>query len=497
MSIETESFGVRQRVGLVLAPLALVVMLLVKPDGFELSQWRTATLAIMMAILWISEAIPVSVTALLPLVLLPLFGIGDIEAAASPYANSVIFLFMGGFMLAKAMERWRLHERIALWTMLAVGTRPRQLIAGIMVATGFISMWVSNTATTVMMLPIGLSVIQLADHNEVMRGSSEERSNFATSVMLGIAYGASIGGLGTLIGTPPNALFAGFIRETYGITIGFAQWMLVGVPLVAIGLPLTWIMLTRFAYPVGTSDMPGGRSLVHRELAALGPISRGEWTVATVFAITTLLWIARPFVEDSLPQLSDTGIAIAAAVALFFIPVNYRSGQFALDWRSARDIPWDVLVLFGGGLSLAAAISRTGLARTIGESMQVLDGLPLVPLILLLVATICLLSELASNTATAAAFLPVAAALAIGLGENPLLTTVATVLGASLGFMLPVATPPNAIVYGTGRVTAAQMMRAGFLLDLIGVVLATLAVFGLATWAFDMQLGVVPPWAGR
>jgi sodium-dependent dicarboxylate transporter 2/3/5 len=472
-------------------------MLAARPAGFEPAAWHTAIVGVVMAILWITEAIPISVTALLPLALLPIFGVGDIEAAASPYANSVIFLFMGGFMLAKAMERWRLHQRVALWTMLAVGTRPRQMVAGIMAATGFISMWVSNTATTVMMLPIGISVIHLADQHESTHGSPEARRNFAASVMLGIAYAASIGGLGTIIGTPPNALFAGFIRETYGISIGFAQWMMIGVPLVLVGMPLTWLMLTRFAYPVGTADMPDGRSLVRRELAALGPISRGEWIVATVFTITTILWITRPFTEDVLPQLSDTGIAIAAAVALFLIPVDFRKGQFALDWSTAKEIPWEVLVLFGGGLSLAAAISRTGLARTIGESLQVLDGLPLIPVVLVLIATICLLSELASNTATAAAFLPVAAALALGLGENPLLTTTATVLGASLGFMLPVATPPNAIVYGTGRVTAAQMMRAGFMLDIIGILLATLAVFGLATWAFDIQFGVVPPWANR
>jgi sodium-dependent dicarboxylate transporter 2/3/5 len=366
-----------------------------------------------------------------------------------------------------------------------------------MLATGVISMWVSNTATTVMMLPIGLSLIELADRNGTFHESPAARANFAAAIMLGIAYAASIGGLGTLIGTPPNLLFAGFVRETYGFEIGFAQWMMVGVPLVAVALPLTWLLITRVTCPVGTSEMPEGGALIRSELAAMGKVTKGEWIVAVVFAITTLLWVSRPLFESALPQLSDAGIVVAAAVALFVIPVDFRRGVFALDWPSARQIPWDVLLLFGGGLSLAAAISRTGLATKIGELLRVLDQFPIVVVVVILVATICLLSELASNTATAAAFLPVAAALALGLGENPLLTATATVLGASLGFMLPVATPPNAIVYGTGRVTVARMTRTGFLLDLIGIVLATIAVFVLALWAFDIQLGVVPDWARR
>jgi sodium-dependent dicarboxylate transporter 2/3/5 len=495
------SFGTRQRIGLVVAPLLFLVMLLVQPPGIEQPAWRTGALAAVMAVLWISEAIPISVTALLPLVLLPVMDVSDIEAAAAPYANSVIFLFMGGFMLARAMERWRLHLRIALWTMQIVGTRPRQMVGGMMAATGLISMWVSNTACTMMMLPIGLSVIQLVERNSGADSSSTgpgtaASRNFATAVLLGIAYAASIGGIGTLIGTPPNALFAGFIRETYGITIGFAQWMLVGVPIVIVALPVTWIMLTR-TFPLGAEDLPEGRELVRRELAALGPISRGEWIVAGVFASATILWITRPFLADALPQLSDAGIAVAAAVALFLIPAEPKTWTFTLDWDTAKNIPWDVLVLFGGGLSLAAAISRTGLANVIGQSFSALDALPLVVVILVLIACICLLSELASNTATAATFLPVAAGLALGVSENPLLITTATAIGASLGFMLPVATPPNAIVYGTGRLTVPQMTRAGLALDIIGIILATVAVFALATWAFDIQLGVVPPWAAR
>ena len=493
MSIDTNAFGTRQRAGMIIAPLVLVLMLLVRPAGIPLPAWNTAAIGIVMATLWITEAIPISVTALLPLVLLPVFGISDIEAAAAPYANSVIFLFMGGFMLAKAMEHWRLHSRIALWTMLAVGTRPRQMVGGLMAATGFISMWVSNTASTAMMLPIGLSIIQLAERNESLRTSPKAKSDFAAAMMLGIAYAASIGGLGTLIGTPPNALYAGFVKETYGITIGFAQWMMIGVPLVIVALPITWLMLTRVVFAVGTEDIPDGRALIRSELAALGPISRGEWSVAIVFACTTILWITRPFLAPWLPQLSDAGIAVAAAVVLFLIPIDHKRGIFALNWSTARDIPWDVLVLFGGGLSLAAAMSKTGLAAIVGGSLSVMDQLPVFVVILALVATICFLSELASNTATAAAFLPIAGALAIGLGENPLLTTTATVLGASLGFMLPVATPPNAIVYGTGHLTVPQMTRAGFWLDIIGIVLATLAVFGLATWALGIQLGVMPP----
>jgi sodium-dependent dicarboxylate transporter 2/3/5 len=494
---ENTTFGTRQRVGLALGPIAFLVMIMNAPAGFDPLAWRTAIVAVVMAIFWVTEAIPIAVTALFPLAMLPVLGVSDIAAAASPYANEVIFLFMGGFILAKAMERWRLHQRIALWTISAVGTRPRQMVGGLMAATGLISMWVSNTATTVMMLPIGISIIHLVEKNRAIGGHASEKSNFSAAVMLGIAYAASIGGLGTLIGTPPNALFAGFIRESYGITISFAQYMMIGVPIVLVVLPLTWLMLTRVAFPIGTSELPDGRALIQRELAGLGSVSRGEWTVAVIFGLTTLLWVTRPLLAGVLPQLSDAGIAVSAAVLLFLVPIDFKRGVFALDWESAKGIPWDVLLLFGGGLSLAAAISKTGLAGNIGNALRVLDQLPLVVVILSLVAVVCLLSELASNTATAAAFLPVAAALALALNENPLLITLATALGASLGFMLPVATPPNAIVYGTGYVTVPQMTRAGLWLDVLCIIVASVAVFTVGAWALDIQLGVVPPWAVR
>jgi sodium-dependent dicarboxylate transporter 2/3/5 len=273
--------------------------------------------------------------------------------------------------------------------------------------------------------------------------------------------------------------------------------MMIGVPIVLVVLPLTWLMLTRVAFPIGTSELPDGRALIQRELAGLGSVSRGEWTVAVIFGLTTLLWVTRPLLAGVLPQLSDAGIAVSAAVLLFLVPIDFKRGVFTLDWESAKGIPWDVLLLFGGGLSLAAAISKTGLAGNIGNALRVLDQLPLVVVILSLVAVVCLLSELASNTATAAAFLPVAAALALALNENPLLITLATALGASLGFMLPVATPPNAIVFGRGFVTVPQMTRAGLWLDVLCIIGASGAVFTVGAWALDFQLGVVPPWAVR
>jgi solute carrier family 13 (sodium-dependent dicarboxylate transporter), member 2/3/5 len=469
--------GPRRRLGLLLGPAVFALLLfLPPPEAMPEAAWHAAAVGSLMAIWWVTEAIPIPATALLPIALFPLVGVLDVAAAASPYANPVIFLFLGGFLIAQAMQRWELHRRVALLVIVAVGTRPTRLIAGFMLAAAFLSMWVSNTATAVMMLPIGVSVVQLARSDT---GEAEEHRNFAVALMLGIAYACSIGGLGTLIGTPPNALLAGYMMETFGVEIGFGEWMLLGVPLVLCGLPIAWVVLTKLAFPVRLADLPGGEETIRLELRKLGRWTRGERRVAVVFTAAALGWIFRPVLEPYLPGLSDAGIGILAALVLFLIPVDWERGTFALEWRQAKELPWEVLVLFGGGLSLAAAITQTGLADWIGGEMAGLRALPTIGLVLAVALVVIFLTEVTSNTATAAAFLPILGSLATGMGMDPLALAVPAALAASCAFMMPVATPPNAIVYGSGHVTIPQMARAGLFLNLLFAVLITLLGYGL------------------
>jgi solute carrier family 13 (sodium-dependent dicarboxylate transporter), member 2/3/5 len=489
--------GGRRSAGLILGPLAFTLMLwLPPPDGMPLAAWRAAAVGTLMAIWWVTEAIPIPATALLPLVLFPLTGVFGIDAAAAPYANQVIFLFLGGFLIAQAMQRWALHKRIALVVILAVGTRPVRLVGGFMLASAFLSMWVSNTATAVMMLPIGLSVVELSRRGEPGGDASSGDSNFAVALMLGIAYSCSIGGLGTLIGTPPNALLAGYMQETYGVTIGFGEWMMLGVPVVLIGLPVTWLVLTKVAFPIRLESIPGGEETIRSELRGLGGWTSGEVRVGVVFLLAAFAWIFRPLLEVRVPGLTDAGIAIGAALVLFLLPVDWRRGVFTLQWEDARGLPWDVLVLFGGGLSLAAAISQTGLAAWIGQELAGLQALPTLGLVLAITLVVIFLTELTSNTATAAAFLPILGSLAIGIGQNPLLLVVPAALAASCAFMMPVATPPNAIVYGSSFVTIPQMARAGLYLNLFFAALITLVGYALIVLAFGVRVGEIPLWVG-
>jgi solute carrier family 13 (sodium-dependent dicarboxylate transporter), member 2/3/5 len=495
----------RQRSGLAAGPLvAFALLLLPAPEGMSAEAWHTVAVGSLMAIWWVTEALPLAVTALLPLVLFPVLGILTMRATAAPYANPIIFLFLGGFIIALAMQRWGLHRRLALAIVQAVGTRADRLVLGLMLASAFVSMWVSNTATVVMMLPIGLSIVQLVqgghdDVGDANDAASVGRRNFAVATMLGIAYASSIGGLATLIGTPPNALLAAFLLESYGFEIGFGRWMLVGVPLVAITLPLAWLLLTRVAFPAGaastTASTAGGAAAVRDARAALGRVSTPEKLVASVFAATALLWVTRPLLEDVVPGISDTGIAMAAAVVLFMLPTDRRMSGFVMTWDATAAVPWGVLLLFGGGLALAEAVTATGLAEWIAGSVAGLDALPTVALVLGVTTLIILLTELTSNTATAAAFLPFIASLALGLGENPLLLVIPAAIAASCAFMMPVATPPNAIVYGSGHVTIPQMIRAGWWLNLLFIVAITLLVYTLVALVFGVEAGVLPAWA--
>jgi solute carrier family 13 (sodium-dependent dicarboxylate transporter), member 2/3/5 len=486
----------RKRVGLFVAPVLFFLMLaLPVPEAMSTEAWRTAAVGVLMAMWWVTEAVPIPATAVLPMVLFPLLGILPIGAATAPYANPIIFLFLGGFIIALGMQRWELHRRIALTVVSWLGTQPHRLVLGFMIATAFLSMWVSNTATAVMMMPIGLSVIALV----APRTATGElgQLNFGTGLMLGIAYAASVGGLATLIGTPPNALLAGFLGTTYGIEIGFAQWMLVGLPLTIVAIPLVWVLLTRVVFPIRIKEVPGGRERIRDELRKLGPVASAEWRVGIVFTLTAVAWVSRPLLDPFVPGLNDTSIAIAAALVLFLMPAGgtRNGGRFILDWETAEQLPWGVLLLFGGGLSLAHAVTVTGLAEWIGMSLSGLVVLPTILLVVIVTLVIIFLTEMTSNTATAAAFLPVLAPLAVALGENPFLLVVPAALAASCAFMMPVATPPNAIVYGTGYVTIPQMAKAGIWLNIVFVALITLLTYTVMLWAFGVDLGDVPPWA--
>jgi sodium-dependent dicarboxylate transporter 2/3/5 len=491
--MDIDSATLRRRIGLVLGTgLCLGLLAAPVPGGLDAPAWRTAAVGLLMATWWVTEALPIAATALLPLVLFPLLGIADVDSAAAPYANPLIFLFMGGFMIAQSMQAWGLHRRIALRIVRWVGVRPTSIVGGFILASAFLSMWVSNTATALMMLPIGLSIVNLAQERFAEREESMD-PHFGLVLVLSIAYACNVGGMGTLIGTPPNALLAGFVSESYGVEVGFAQWMIVGLPLVAVALPMVYAVLT-WVYPIQMDTLPGGAEIIDDEMHKLGPIRTAETRVALVFGTTALLWMTRPLLTPVVPGLSDAGIAIGAAFALFLIPAGTES-RALLTWDEAEALPWGVLILFGGGLSLASAISETGLATWLGEGVNALGGWPPLLLLAATIALIVLLTEVTSNTATTAAFLPILGAVAIGLGENPFLLIVPAALAASCAFMLPVATPPNAIVYGSGLLTIPQMSRVGIWLNLLFILIVTGLGYALLGVGFGVELGSVPPWA--
>lgn len=497
-----ENWSLRRRIGLLVGPLLFFVMLALRgPMDMPASAWTMAAIALLMVVWWITEAIPIPATSLLPLVLMPLTGVMPIRDAAAPFANELVFLFFGGFLIALGMQRWNLHRRIALTIVYLVGTSPERLIFGFMLASALISAFVSNTVTALMMMPIGLAVI----NQVVAEGRREgldtvidfapERFAFGINLMLGIAYAASIGGMATLIGTPPNTVLAGFVRQHYGMEITFARWMLIGVPLSAVMLVLCWLWLTRVAHPMKLLRVPGGRRLIETELRSLGAWSRGELVTGIVFAATALAWILRPVLVSLLPasaSLSDAGIGLMGGLLLFLLPVNWRQGDFVLNWEWAQRLPWGVLILFGGGLSLAEGFDRTGLSVWLAGRVQLLADAPLLVLVLAVTALIMFLTELTSNTATAAMAMPLLAAVAEGTGYNSMLLLVPAALAASSAFMLPVATPPNAIVFGSGYVTIPQMVRSGFVLNLIGLALIPLVACLLVIHLFGTPTGCTP-----
>ena len=475
---QPNDYRTAQRIGLVAGAVTFIVMLMTPaPGGLSSQAWRAAAVATLMAAWWMTEAIPIPATAMLPLVLFPALGVLEMADAAAPYAQDLIFLFMGGFLIAVSLERWGLHRRIALAIMAAVGTGPRRLVLGFMIGTAFLSMWISNTATAAMMLPIAVAV------GETLRPKDNDAPYpFGIALMLGVAYAASIGGVATLIGTPPNAVFAAAASELLGVEIGFGEWIVVGLPVAILFLPIAWLVLVGVLYPPGELAGDAGEVL-RREREGLGPASRGEWTVGIVFTATALAWIFRapkslgfmdiPGLQTWAPSIRDSTIAMGAAVLLFILPVNWRNGVFALDWRTARRIPWGVLVLFGGGLSLARGMDRSGLTEAIGGMVGILEGVPVFVILGAVAVLFVFLTEITSNTATATMAMPVMAGVAAGLDIAPLTVMATAALACSMAFMLPVATPPNAIVFGSGYLTIPQMSRAGILLNILAVAIIT------------------------
>ena len=430
----------------------------------------TLSVLVLMAVWWLTEAIHISATALLPVVLFPLLGATTVEAATAPYSHPLVFLVLGGFLIAIALEKWRLDRRIAYNTLRLVGCDPINMIGGVMLVTAFLSAFVSNTATAAMMLPIAMSVIELASKSE------KEESNFNVAMLLGIAYAASIGGIATIIGTGPNAFLVGFISEEYHRELSFTGWLPIGLSVTLLFLPLTWIILTKILYPVANDPIEGGAEMIETGLKELGPVSKAEKLTLMVFLIAAFLWTFRPLLAGLLAfkGLTDAGISMFCALLLFIIPVNLKERRFLLDWEAAAKIPWGILLLFGGGLSLSSAVQNTGVAEFIGSHAGLLTALPAFMHILLVTFTVTALTELTSNVATTASFLPILASLAPALKIDPYSLIVAATLASSCAFMMPVATPPNAIVFGSGKLKMAQMIRAGIWLNLVGVILVSM-----------------------
>ena len=467
---------------LLAGPLLFLLTLLSPPwfTGMSANAWLITGLTGWMALWWITEPVPIPVTALLPIVMVPLLSLDSIGNVTAPYAHPLIFLFLGGFVLSIAMERWNLHKRIALMTMLLVGSKPSQQIAGIMLVTAFLSMWMSNTATAVMMLPIGLSIIAMQQEQGI------SNDNFAKAILLSIAYAASIGGVATLIGTPPNALLAAYLERSYQLQLSFSDWMLFGVPLSVSLLLVCWFWLTQLHFKLDNIATIDSRTMYRKKLSALGTMHNAEKLVLAVFMLAAFCWIFRgPLSQLSGIKLDDTLIAVFAATLLFVLPVSLSSGQRILQWEDCQKLPWGVLLLFGGGLTLATQIDNSGLSGYIAGQIGQLGSINLVLLIMLVTTVIIFLTEITSNTATAAAFLPLLGPVAISLDTSAAMLVIPAAVAASCAFMMPVATPPNAIVFASGKLKIIDMVKAGLVLNIVAILFITLAVMTIAPHIFD------------
>tara|TARA_B100001057_G_scaffold376498_1_gene381670 strand:+ start:1375 stop:2841 length:1467 start_codon:yes stop_codon:yes gene_type:complete len=482
-----------KNIGLISGPLSFILILyFFNPEGLNPQANAILASTIWIAIWWITEAIPIAVTALLPIILFPLTGgLGLTETTAS-FGHKYIFLYIGGFIIAIAMEKWNLHRRIALNVINIIGVNVEKIILGFMIATAFLSMWISNTATSVMMLPIAIAIVtQLKDNPDTIE---DENLNFGKVLMLAIAYSASIGGVATLIGTPPNLILAGVVEETFGYEITFAQWFQFGFPISTVLLFLCWKYLTNFAFKFKQKTFPGGRAEISRQLNALGIISYEEKLVAGVFTLTAFAWISRSFLlQPIVPGIDDTIIAMIGAIIIFLLPTKNKKRSL-LKWDEAVKLPWGILLLFGGGMALAAGFKDSGLALWIGTQMTLLDGVSLFLLVFILIASVNFLTEITSNLATTAMLLPILYPMAMTIDVHPFILMVSATVAASCAFMLPVATPPNAVVFGSGYLRIPDMVRVGIWMNILSIILLTLFVFFLLPylWDFDPLVFIIP-----
>jgi sodium-dependent dicarboxylate transporter 2/3/5 len=502
------ALGTTQKVGLALGPVLFALTLLADLDPSNPATTRMAAVAVLMSTWWITDAVPLAATALLPLVLYPLLGIMRTGDTAPIYVNSTIFLFIGGFMIALAMERWGLHQRIALWIIRAIGGSPARIILGFMVAAGFLSMWISNTATAIMMVPIGLAiVVQLEE-----RFGRDQTHAFTVALMLSIAYACSIGGIATLVGTPPNLSFARIFQITFpdAEPVAFGQWLIMALPISLTLLAVIWLLLTRvfFRFPAA---LEADRRVVDAEYSRLGPIGFEERTLLVVFSLTALLWVFRkdlvlglltvPGWSRLLPTASlidDATVAVGMALVLFLVPSRSEGAEdrTLLTVSVFTRIPWHIVLLFGGGFALAKGFQVTGLSALVGHRFAGLAGMPPWLMIALVCVTLTFLTELTSNTATTEMILPILASVAVAMHTHPMLLMIPATLSASCAFMMPVATPPNAIVFGSGRIRIVEMARVGLLINLIGVTVITLLFCTVGAAVFDIDPAVFPDWAG-
>jgi len=482
---QTSNLSLAKTLGLWLGPGLFMAMLLMgqSQQAMPVDAWLVAAVGLWMAVWWSTEAVPVAATAFIPLILFPVLQVTPVKTVAQSYAHPTIFLFLGAFILALAVEKWSLHRRIALTVLSRTGTDGRKLILGFMIAASLLSMWMTNTSTAMMLLPIAASVAAMVAE-KASGTSAESKRTFQVALLLSLAYATTIGGMATIIGTPPNVLLAGFIEETYGLQIAFLDWMLIGLPLALVLLPLGWVVLTRIAFTVDIAESKEASDVIADMRRQLGVMHASERRVGLLFLVVVFCWMTRSWLNDfsSFEGVSDAGIVMAAALLLFVIPAGDASGQRLMVWEDVSRLPWGVLILFGGGLALAAQVSGSGLAVWLGESLLPVASLGVLVLIVAAAGLVVFLTELTSNLATAATFLPVIAAIAAQSGIEPLVLCVPVTLAASCAFMLPVATPPNAIVFSSGVLTIPEMVRAGFLMNLIALVALTI----LATFAVPL-----------
>jgi sodium-dependent dicarboxylate transporter 2/3/5 len=486
--VKNGELALYQKIGLVLGPgiFSLMMVVGISQTTMDPVAWKTAAVALWMAIWWATEAVPVPITAILPIITFQMLGITTLRESTIPYANPIIFLFLGAFILSLAVERWNLHKRVAFLILTHTGTDAAKLIFGFMAVAALLSMWMTNTSTTMMLMPIALSVVTVITDN-TKNLSDKGKASFQTAMLLGLAYAATIGGLSTLVGTPPNALLAAFLSDNYGIEISFAGWMAVGVPVMLVMLPIAWYGLTKVLYVV---DIPENKSIsehLNKLRSELGPITSPEKRVAGIFLIVVALWISRRPLTSyfDIQFLTDPGIVLAAAITLFIFPSGSKTQSSLMTWHDTARLPWGILILFGGGLSLAASFSSSGLAEWLGTNLVYLNNYGVFILILVATALMIFLTELTSNLTTTATFLPVMGAMAMQGNINPVLLCVPITLAASCAFMLPVATPPNTIVFASGKLTIPDMVRAGIFLNIVGLILLTM----VAIWWAPLILG--------